>query len=107
MADWIINKKDVKSTVEGDYIIYKNRPLVREDNVICYGNASDKYIIQMIIMSEKEYKGKKVPDMVYVQLLSTDMSLAKNNRVIKESMKNGLNDAFDIAVAWLDRYLAS
>lgn len=107
MAEWVIDKKDVKSTVEGDYILYKNRPLVREDNVICYGNVSDKYIIQMIIMSEKEYKGNKVPDMVYVQLLSTDTSLPKNNRVIKESMKNGLNDAFDIAVAWLERYLAS
>lgn len=107
MAEWVIDKKDVKSTVDGDYILYKNRPIVREDNVICYGNVSDKYIIQMIIMSEKEYNGNKVPDMVYVQLLSTDTSLSKNERVIKESMKNGLNNAFDIAVAWLDRYLAS
>lgn len=107
MADWVIDKKDVTSTVEGDYILYKNRPLVREDNVICYGNVSDKYILQMIIMSEKEYKGHKVPDMVYVQLLSTDQSLPKNSRVIKEAMKNGLNDAFDIGIAWLERYLAS
>lgn len=107
MADWVIDKKDVKSTVDGDFVLYMNRPLVREDNVICYGNISDKYILQMIIMSEKEYKGKKVPDKVYVQLLSTDTSLPQNSRVVKEGMKNGLNDAFDIGIAWLERYLAS
>ena len=107
MADWIVEKKDVISSVEGDFVLYKNRPLVREDNVICYGNMSDKYILQMIIMSEKDFKGQKVPDKVYVQLLSTDPSVPQSNRVVKEGMKNGLNDAFDIGLAWLERYLAS
>ena len=105
MAELVIDKKDVASTVEGDFVLYKNRPLVREDNVICYGNVTDKYILQMIIMSEKEFRGKKVPDQVYVQLLSTDTSLPQSSRVVKEGMKSGLNDAFDIGLAWLERYL--
>ncbi|MBQ4353288.1 MAG: hypothetical protein IJC71_00190 [Clostridia bacterium] len=105
MAEWVIDKKDVASTVEGDFVLYKNRPLVREDNVICYGNVTDKYILQMIIMSEKEFRGRKVPDQVYVQLLSTDTSLPQSSRVVKEGMKSGLNDAFDIGLAWLERYL--
>ena len=67
----------------------------------------EKYILQMIIMSEKEYKGKNVPDKVYVQLLSTDTSIPVNNRVVKESIKDGLTEAFDIGIAWLERYLAS
>ena len=107
MAEWVIDKKDVASTVEGDFVLYKNRPLVREDNVICYGNVTDKYILQMIIMSEKEFRGRKVPDQVYVQLLSTDTSLPQSSRVVKEGMKSGLSDAFDIGIAWLERYLAS
>ena len=107
MADWIVDKSEVKSTVDGDFILYRNRPLVREDNVICYGNVSDPYIIQMIIMSEKEYKGKKVPDQIYVQLLSTDTSKPMKDRVVKESMKSGMNEALDIGVTWLERYLAS
>lgn len=107
MADWVIDKKEVSSTVDGDFVLYKNRPLVREENVICYGNVTDKYILQMVIMTEKEYKGKKVPDQVYVQLLSTDPSLPQSGRVVKEGMKSGLSDAFDIGIAWLERYLAS
>ena len=107
MADWIVDKKDVKSTVDGDYILYRNRPLVREDNIICYGNVSDPYIIQMIIMSEKEYKGKKVPDQIYVQLLSTDTSKPMNARVVKDIMRSGLNDALDMGITWLERQLAA
>lgn len=107
MADWIIDKKDVVSTVDGNYILYKNRPLVREDNVICYGNVTDKYILKMIVMTEKEYKGAKVPDQIYVQLLSTDKSVPENARVIKDGMKSGLYNALDIGIAWLERYIAS
>ncbi|MBR4205801.1 MAG: hypothetical protein IKQ92_10015 [Clostridia bacterium] len=107
MADWIVNKADVKSTVDGNFILYRNRPLVREDNIICYGNVSDPYIVQMVIMSEKEFKGHKVPDQIYVQLLSTDTSKPMSARVVKESMKSGMNDALDVGVAWLERYLAS
>ena len=105
MAEWIVDKKDVTSTVEGDFMLYKNRPLVREDNVICYGNVSDKYILQMIIMSETEYKGKKVPDKVYIQLLRTDPNVPKKDRVVQEAMKTGLYEAFDLGVTWLERYL--
>ena len=107
MADWTVDKKEVKSTVDGDFILYKNRPLVREDNVICYGNVSDPYIIQMIIMSEKEYKGRKVPDQIYVQLLSADTSKPMSARVVKDIMRSGLSDALDMGIAWLERYLAS
>ena len=107
MADWIVDKNDVKSTVDGDFILYKNRPLVREDNIICYGSTEEKYFIQMIVMSEKEYLGKKVPDQIYIQLLSTDESLPMSSRVVKEGMKSGLNEAMEIASIWLDRYLAS
>ena len=74
MAEWTVDRKDVKSTVDGNFMLYRNRPLVREDNVICYGNLSDPYVIQMIVMTEKEFRGKKVPDQIYVQLLSTDTS---------------------------------
>ena len=102
-----IDMKDVKSNVNGSFMLYKNRPLVREDNVICYGNISDKYILQLIIMTEKEYKGRVVPDKIYVQLLSTDQNLPEGSREVKSAMKNGFYEALEIGITWLERYLAS
>jgi len=106
MAEWIVDKKDVKSTVDGEFVLYKNRPIVREDNIICYGSTDEKYFIQMIVMSDKDYMGKKVPDKIYIQLLTTDESVPAAQRVVKEGMKTGLNEAMEIATIWLDRYLA-
>lgn len=105
MADRVINIEDVKSTVDGEFLLYRNRPLVRENNVICYGDLAEKYYIKMIVMTEKEYKGAKVPDQIYLQLLSTDSSLPQSQRVVKAIMKSGLSDALELGVAWLERYL--
>ncbi len=102
-----IDMKDVVSTVNGNFVLYKNRPLVREDSVICYGNVSDKYILKMTVMTEKEYKGRAVPDKIYIELLSTDQTLPESSRVVKSAMKSGFCEAFEIGITWLERYLAS
>ena len=46
--------------VEGKYLMYKDRPLVREGDTICYGDMSEKYILIMEIFSYKhasKYRG--------------------------------------------------
>ena len=106
MADWVVDKKDVQSTVDGDFVLYRNRPIVREDNIIVYGSTDEKYFIQMTIITEKEYMGKVVPDQIYIQLITTDETVPASDRIVKEGMKSGLNDAMEIATIWLDRYLA-
>lgn len=96
-----------ESTVNGSYIMYKNRPMVREDNIVCYGNMDDKYILQLVIMTEKEYMGKIVPDKVIVQIMSTDPSLSESQRIVKQDLKDGFYSALELGVIWLERYLAA
>lgn len=96
-----------ESTVNGSYIIYKNRPMVREDNIVCYGNMDDKYILQLVIMTEKEFKGNTVPDKVVVQIMSTDKSLSESQRIVKQDLKDGFYNALELGIIWLERYLAA
>ena len=56
-------------TVTGKYLMYKDRPLVREGDTICYGDMSEKYILIMEIFSYKEENGNKVPATVLVQVV--------------------------------------
>jgi len=92
--------------VEGNYIIYRNRPMVREDNVVCYGNLDEKYILQLVIMTEKKFKESVVPDKVAVQLMSTDKSLSPSEHIVKQSLQDGLSNALDLGITWLERALA-
>ena len=89
------------------YLLYKGRPLVREKNIISYGCVEEKYILQLTIMTTKEYYGKEVPDRVLVQVLNTDQSLPVHERIAKQDMKAGLYEAFDIGIIWLERLLAA
>ena len=94
------------STVNGQYLEYKGKPPVREDNTICYGYMEDPYILQMTVMTTKQQKGHEVPDKVLIQILKTDPALSAQEKIVKQDMKNGLYDAFDLGVIWLERLLA-
>ncbi|MBQ8524749.1 MAG: hypothetical protein IJ457_09015 [Clostridia bacterium] len=105
MAD--VKDFDVLSTVDGKFLMYKGLPLVREDNIICYGSMDEDYVLQMIIMSEKESDGVKVPDKILIQLLKTDKTLPDHERIVKQDMKSGFYDAVEIGLIWLERYRAN
>ncbi|MBQ2256876.1 MAG: hypothetical protein II330_08425 [Clostridia bacterium] len=90
-----------KTTVKGKYLEYKDKPLVREGNTICYGDMSDKYVLLLEIMSYKKVGDEEVPDTIFIQIISTDGT----QQIYKQGQKTGLYDAFDIGLVWLERAL--
>jgi hypothetical protein len=94
--------------VEGQNLVFRGKPLLREGNTFCYGSMSDKYVLFMMVLSNKTVKdesGKdtEIPDKIIVQVLNTDTTLPPHERVIKQFDRNGLFDAMDIGLIWLDR----
>ena len=88
--------------IQGKFIEYKGKPLVREGNEIRYGFLSDKYHLFMMIMSYKEEPKLKVqiPDKVMIQIIDkkSDMPVPDKQKVV-----NGLYAAFDLGAIWLER----
>ena len=94
------------AVADGEYLVYKGRPLVREGNMICYGCIEDAYTLRMTVMTAKEYNGKEVPDKILIQIVNNDTTLPATERIVKQDMKSGLADAFEIGMIWLERHLA-
>lgn len=88
--------------VQGEYLEYKNKPLVREGNTICYGDKTEKCFLILEIMSYKSVDGQNVPDKIFIQILDSK----DPNKIIKQGEKSGLYDAFSIGLVWLERALA-
>jgi hypothetical protein len=86
---------------------YKGYPLLRKDNLLYYGNMSDKYIVMLQIMDTEQVKDLDVAKRVSVQLQYTDPDLKSRDRVVKKTEKDGLYSAMDVAEVWLTRALAS
>ena len=85
--------------VNGKYLEYRGKPLVREGNTLYYGNLDDDYVLLFVTMSTTSYMGHEVPDMIIVQLLSTK----ENMKIVKQDVMHGFYDAFDKGVIWLER----
>ena len=94
-----------EATVKGKFLMYKNRPLVREGNTIIYGNLDDEYILQLIIMNETDFRGKNVPDKILVQITKTDKDLPDVDKIVKQDLRTGLAEAFELGVVWLERLI--
>ena len=85
--------------VEGKYLMYKDKPLVREGNTICYGDKTEKCILILEIMKYKEVNGNKVPDLILIQVIDSK----DPTKIVKQGQKDGLHDAFTIGLVWLER----
>ena len=86
------------------FFYYKNKPLVRKDNVIYYGNMNEDFVAMLTINSHKEFKDIKIGDKVFLQLISTDPETIPEEVVVKHTVKNNLYEALDIAEIWIERY---
>ena len=95
--------QEKKPLVEGKYLEYLDKPLVREGNTICYGDMNEKCILVLEIMSYKDVDGKQLPKDVFIQVIDSK----DPNKILKQGMKEGLHDAFSIGVVWLDLALKS
>ena len=91
---------------EVSYIEYKGRAFVREDDTICYGNMTDKYVLYMMIMSYKKFGNSEIPDKILVQLLSTDKTKNSADKIVWQKDVSGLYDALDIGIIRLERELS-
>lgn len=92
---------------EKELLEYKGRPLLRKDNIIYYGSMSDKYIVQLQILSTKMVDDLEVATKVSVQLQLTDPDLRTRDRIVKKTEKDSLYSAIDVASVWLERAISS
>lgn len=90
---------------ENKFLTYRGKPLVRNGNMIYYGNMNDPFVILIQIMSSKKQGELEVPDKVLIQLLNTDPDCRPKERIVKKSEKHGLYNAMDIGTIWLERAL--
>ena len=94
--------------IEGKYLAYKGRPLVRKGNELYYGDLSDDYYLFMMIMSQKKAtvgdKTVDVPEMILVQVCSKDGKPVPDKQ---KMVTNGFYEAFDLGCVWLERMLVS
>ena len=91
---------DNRQQVKGNVLYYKNRPLVREKDTICYGDFSEKCVLIFEIMSYVEKEGQRVPGKIFSQILESE-----SGKILKQADKEGMYDAFTYGIFWYEKFL--
>ena len=91
---------------EEKVLMYKGRPLMRQDNMIYYGSMADSHILMLQILESKKVGEEEVASKVSIQLQLTDPAAKSRDRIVKKSEKDGLYTALDLGSIWLERALA-
>ncbi len=92
---------ETREQVKGSYLYYKNKPLVRENDTICYGDFSERCVLIFEIMSYVETNGIKVPGKVFIQVIDS-----KTGAILKQGDKEGMYEAFNYGMFWYEKYLS-
>ena len=87
-------------------LTYKGRPLRRKDNLVYYGDMSDKYVVMLQIMDSEPLQDLALSKRVSVQLQLTDQTVRPKDRIVKKGEKDGFYTALDVGCVWLERALA-
>ena len=87
--------------VDGKYLEYKGKPLVREGDTICYGDMNDKCILILEILSYKKEDGKNLPDNIFIQVVDSQ----NQTNILRQGSEKGLFEAFDLGLIWLEHEL--
>lgn len=94
----------MENIIEG-FSTFRGKPIVRKNNIICYGDPNEKAVLVLTVLSNKKLGEEEIPDMILIQVQSTDTSLPITDRVLKQGMKNGLYQALDFGASWLENTL--
>ena len=86
-----------------DFLTYKDKPLVRNKNIVFYGDMSEKFVIKLEILSSHKEGDLDVADKIKVMLIKNDSE--KLDNVVKSTEKNGFAEAMQFASIWLERAL--
>ena len=83
-------------TVNGTYLIYQGKPLLREKNSYCYGDMRDPAVLFLIVLTNKKVADTEIPDRVLIQLLRTE-----DRSLLRQGEKNGLFQALETGLVWM------
>lgn len=93
------------NTILEGFSVYRDKPLVRKDNIICYGDPNEKAVLVLTVLTFKDVHGEQVPNDILIQIQSTDKELPIVDRCLKQGMKKGLFEALDYGASWLSNAL--
>ena len=88
-----------------EYLLYEGKPLLRDGNILYYGDFSENFITRFTITETKKVKDLEIASKVTIELLEKHGDDISTARLTKKAERESLYAALDIGVYWLEDIL--
>ncbi len=88
-----------------EFLEYEGKPLLRDGNVLYYGDFSQNFITRFTIVETKTVQDVVIPAKVVIELLEKHGKDISTARLVKKAERDSLYAALDIGVYWLEDIL--
>ncbi|MBE7021985.1 MAG: hypothetical protein E7414_02060 [Ruminococcaceae bacterium] len=90
---------------EKEFLSYEGRPLLRDGNVLYYGDFKENFITRFTILETKKVNDLEVASKVNIELLEKHGDDISTARLTKKAERSSLYAALDIGIYWLEDIL--
>ena len=95
----------MKALTERDILIYREKPLLRDGNILYYGDFKENFIVRFTILESEKVNDLDMATKVVIELLEKSGDDIKTAKLTKKAERTSMWSALDIGIYWLEDIL--
>ena len=95
----------MKALTERDILIYREKPLLRDGNILYYGDFKENFIVRFTILESEKANDLDMAKKVVIELLEKSGDDIKTAKLTKKAERTSMWSALDIGIYWLEDIL--
>lgn len=90
---------------ERESLIYRGKPLIRDGNVLYFGDFNENFITRFTILESEKVNDLDMAKKITIELLEKNGSDISKAKLTKKAERTSMWAALDIGVYWLEDIL--
>ncbi len=90
---------------EREKLIYRGKPLIRDGNVLYFGDFEDNFIARFTILETKNVNDLDMATKITIELLEKNGDDISSAKLTKKAERTSMWAALDIGIYWLEDIL--
>ncbi len=90
---------------EREKLIYREKPLLRDGNVLYFGDFSENFIVRFTILESEKVNDLDMAKKVLIELLEKCGDSIESAKLTKKAERTSMWAALDIGIYWLEDIL--
>ncbi len=90
---------------EREILLYREKPLLRDGNVLYYGDFNENFIVRFTILESEKVNDLDMAKKIIIELLEKNGDDISKAKLTKKAERTSMWAALDIGIYWLEDIL--